>query len=77
MTKNDFIRELALMVIKSNEEQEPNWGFQLSKYWLTPSTCYELAKLIEEVNNEDYGERKWSFHKEAIEKLMKGTWPAK
>lgn len=76
MTKNDFIRELATMVMMSKEKQEPKHGFYLPMYWLTPSTCYELAKLIEEVNNEDYGEGKWSLDKEAIEKLMKGTSPA-
>lgn len=76
MTKNDFIRELAFMVIVSNEAQRPEMGYHLSKYWLTPSRCYELAKLIEEVNNEDLGVGNWSFHKEAIERLMKGTDPA-
>lgn len=76
MRKNDFIRVLADMVMVSTEEQNPKHGFYLSTYWLTPSTCYELAKLIEEVNNEDYGAGNWSLDKEAIEKLMKGTSPA-
>lgn len=64
------------MVIMSTEKQEPKQGFYLSSYWLTPSECYELAKLIEEVNNEDYGEGRWKLDKEAIEKLMNGTDPA-
>lgn len=76
MTKNDFIRELADMVIMSNEPQEPGHGFYLGNYWLTPKTCYYLAKLIQEVNNEDYGEGNWSLDLEAINKLNKGTSPS-
>ena len=80
MTNNDFvreaIREMATMVAFSKEKQEPKRGFWLTNYWLTPYTCYAIAKAIEAVNNEEYGEGNWKIDKDSIEKLMKGTDPA-
>lgn len=75
MSKNDFIRELASMVLASHEEQDSHRGYWLSRYWLTPETCHYLAKLIEEVNNEDFGEGNWKIDKPAINALKRGTSP--
>lgn len=79
MRKNDFIRELASMVIISNKslEQDPGHGIYLDTYWLTPGMCYHLSKIIEEVNNEDYGEGNWELDKEAIKILERAAEPSK
>ena len=71
MTKNEIIRVLAdIITILSNMEDEQGVGLYLAKkYWLTPSICFEIAEMLESINNEDYGEGNWTLDKEVINKL--------
>ena len=70
MTKNDVVHEMANMILSFDiDKNEKGVGLWLGDYWLTPGTCYELASLIVEVNNEDYGVGNWSLEMPAIQIL--------
>ena len=67
MRKNDLVRVFADMVMTNHQNtEEQGVGLYIGRDWLTPSQCYDIANLIEEVNNEDYGEGNWQLDKKAV-----------
>lgn len=67
MSKNDVIRMIADMVMdRYNDVNVKGVGVYINSYWLSPSQCHEIANLIEEVNDEDYGAGNWKVDKNAI-----------
>lgn len=69
--KHDLALLLADIVRGSMKYQEtPSVGCNVGGYWLTPSTCWNLAKTIESSENEIYGEGNWNLNKEVVEFLL-------
>lgn len=67
MRINDLVRVFADMVMMNhNDVEEKGVGLYIGKDWLTPSQCYDIADLIEKVNNEYYGEGNWTLDKKAV-----------
>lgn len=73
--ENIIINALANIIFMefSGKRPEKGHGLQLKNTWITPETCYTLAKVIEEHNDKTYGEGNWNLDKEVIRLLKGGT----
>lgn len=64
---HDLALLLADIVRSSMKNQEtPSVGCYVGSYWLTPSTCWNLAKAIESSENEIYGEGNCNLDKKVV-----------